>query len=85
MPEISRFFGIILCMYVNEHGKPHFHAYYQGSEISVEIASGAVTGEFPPRVLGFVQEWRALHREELLISWESGIKTGKFAKIKPLE
>ena len=85
MPEISRFFGIIICMYVNEHGKPHFHAYYQDAEIAVEIENGAVTGEFPPRVLGFVQEWRALHCHELLECWQNGTQTGKFTKIKPLE
>jgi hypothetical protein len=40
MPEISRFFGIIITMYHREHGSPHFHAWYSGNEITVDTASG---------------------------------------------
>lgn len=29
MPEISRFFGIIIRMFIDDHGLPHFHAFYQ--------------------------------------------------------
>ena len=39
MPEISRFFGIIITMYHREHGSPHFHAWYSGNEITVDIAN----------------------------------------------
>jgi len=86
MPELSRFFGIIIRMFVNEHGVPHFHAIYQGQEASISIENGAVLdGELPPRVLGFVQEWRAIHVEELRNNWQQGRIDGKFAKIKPLE
>ena len=49
MPEISRFFGIIIAMYYREHAPPHFHARYGGHEVTVRIRDGLVTGKFPPR------------------------------------
>ena len=44
MPEISRFYGIIITMNFNEHNPPHFHAMYQGYEISIDIHTGLVKG-----------------------------------------
>lgn len=86
MPEISRFFGIIIQMYFADHAPPHFHATYQEHKIVIDIENGAVIkGKFPPRVLGFVQEWRALHVDELLRNWHQGNIEGKFNKIAPLE
>ena len=63
MPEISRFFGIIIAMFYDEHNPPHFHARY--GEYRVEIAIDTLSvlvGRLPPRVLGLVIEWAALHR-----------------------
>jgi len=61
MPEISRLLGIV-GMFFNGHGLPHFHAVSGEHTITVEIASGAVRGEFPPRALRLVLEWaRASH------------------------
>jgi len=51
MPEISRFLGIVIQMYYSEHVRPHFHARYGGYRIKVDIESGVVKGEFPPRAL----------------------------------
>jgi hypothetical protein len=42
MPEISRFLGIVIAMYYDDHVPPHFHAKYGEFEITVEIESGAV-------------------------------------------
>jgi hypothetical protein len=85
MPEISRFFGIIIRMFNDDHGLPHFHAFYQNFGASVEVESGIVRGDLPPRILGFVQEWRALHKQELLACWHEGIASKKFPKVEPLE
>ncbi len=85
MPEIIRFFCIIIRMFIRDHGPPHFHAFYQDYQISVDIENGGITGNFPPRALGFVQEWRALHRQELLEIWSKAQTTGQFGKILPLE
>jgi len=86
MPEISRFFGIIIRMYVNEHGVPHFHAYYQGNDVSIEIETGAVLeGSLSPRALRLVREWLEMHRDELLENWNIAMARGIFKRIKPLE
>jgi len=69
MPEISRFFGIVITMWCNEHGEPHFHARYGAYRAKVAIESGAVSGELPPRARALVVEWAALHRTELVDNW----------------
>ena len=66
MPEISRFFGIVIHMYYREHGRPHFHAIYGEHEVVIDISSGElISGKMPGRVLGLVQQWYALHQTEL--------------------
>jgi hypothetical protein len=37
MPEISRFFGIIIKMYFGDHAPPHFHAEYNDYRALVDI------------------------------------------------
>lgn len=85
MPEISRFFGILIVMYANEHGVPHFHAMYQDFEINVEIESGIVEGRFPPKELRFVQMWLELYKEELLENWQLITSHKPAKKIAPLK
>src|SRR5437016_6038974 len=70
MPEISRFLGIVIHMYYRDHPPSHFHAEYAEHEISVDIASGAVTGEFPGRALNAILEWYGLHKDELAEDWQ---------------
>lgn len=70
MPEISRFFGIVITMYHRDHAPPHFHARYGGDVVQIAVESGEVlAGRLPPRVAGLVQEWWALHRKELRRNW----------------
>ncbi len=70
MPEVSRFLGIVIRFYYREHPPPHFHAEYGGFQAQISIQSHAVIeGQLPPRVLGLVQEWAGLHREELGECW----------------
>ena len=53
MPEISRFLGIIIAMYYNDHAPPHFHVKYGDIEAVIAIDTGEVVeGRLPPRVLG---------------------------------
>ena len=59
MPELSRFFGIIIAMYYNDHAPPHFHAKYGGGQVSIRIDTGEVLeGDLGPRALRLVEEWR---------------------------
>jgi phosphomannomutase len=85
MPQISRFFGIVIAMYHDEHQPPHFHARYAGKEIQVGIADGRVVGDFPPRALGLVVEWWKLHREELFADWKLVSEGRQPNRIDPLE
>ncbi len=57
MPEISRFFGIVIYMYFDDHLPPHFHARYSGFEAVVDIESLTVlAGSLSHRALGMVVE-----------------------------
>jgi len=85
MPEISRFLGIVIGMFFNEHGVPHFHAVYGEYEVTVEVETGAVHGEFPPRALRLVLEWAALHTSELLENWRLARQGQPLKRIAPLE
>ena len=86
MPEISRFLGIIIAMYYNDHPPAHFHAKYGNFEALIEIETGGVVrGHLPPRVLGLVQEWRELHRNELLQDWKLAEERKPLRRIEPLE
>lgn len=46
---------------------------------------GKCDGYFPPRALKHVEEWRLLHKEELLENWNSAIKKLPLKPIAPLE
>jgi hypothetical protein len=86
MPEISRFFGIIIAMYYNDHPPPHFHVRYGQQKAIIEIQSLAVLeGKLSPRVLGLVIEWAASHQAELLQNWELARQQDPLEPIQPLE
>ena len=71
MPELSRFLGIVIYMYFNDHNPPHFHVAYNEYEAAVVIQTlGVMEGKLPGRVLSLVVEWASLHQEELLANWE---------------
>ncbi len=86
MPEISRFLGIIIAMYYNDHHPPHFHAKYGEFEAVIAIANGElIDGRLPPRVLGLVQEWRAYHQCELTENWQLARQRKALKPVNPLE
>lgn len=86
MPEISRFFGIIILMYYDEHNPPHFHARYGSDKAAIEIASlRLLEGRIPSRALGLVVEWASQHQEELMMNWEALRNDRPPKKIQPLQ
>jgi hypothetical protein len=85
MPEISRFLGIVIGIFYSEHGVAHFHAVYGEHEISVEVESGKIHGQFPARALRLVLEWASLHREELMENWQLARQGRPLRNITPLE
>ena len=67
MPEISRFFGIVIRMYFDDHNPPHIHAIYSGNEAQVGIEPITIlAGTLPNRAASMVFEWAALHQRELM-------------------
>ena len=86
VPELSRFYGIIVRMYYGDHAPPHFHAVYQGEEIQVNIHTLEIMeGSMSRRARALVLEWAMLHRDELRAAWESASHNQEPSKIAPLE
>ncbi|MFN3344732.1 MAG: DUF4160 domain-containing protein [Chloroherpetonaceae bacterium] len=79
MPENSRFFGITVYMFYDDHSPPHFHARCKISDF------GILNGKLPTRALGLIVKWAALHQEELLENWNRAQCGEPIAKIPPLE
>lgn len=85
MPEISRFLGISITMYFNDHMPPHFHAEYNNQEAAFAIENlSIIAGSLPPRITGFVIEWASQHQNELMTNWNLLNTKGIFNKVPPL-
>lgn len=86
MPTISRFYGILIRMFFDEHAPAHFHAEYGefAAEIAIETLQ-ILAGELPRRALALVLEWAALHRAELLEDWDLCRQHQQPKKIQPLD
>ena len=86
MPEISRFYGIIIRMFFDDHNPPHFHALYGNDEAWININTlGVFQGSLPSRALGLVIEWASLHQDELRHNWLLMREEQKPVKIAPLK
>lgn len=86
MPEISRFFGVLITMYYNDHPPPHFHVRYGDQKAVLAIDPLRVLeGKLSPRALGLVMEWAAMHRAELGANWDRARREQPLERIAPLE
>jgi hypothetical protein len=85
-PIISRFFGIIIRMFFNEHSPPHFHAKYAGQRAIIDIQTlKLMEGNLPRRALELVMDWAELHQEELMKDWDLCQSHQDPVEIAPLE
>lgn len=85
MPEICRFYGILIKMYFGDHNPPHFHAEYGSSQAVIDIHTLAViAGKLPPRATGLVMEWASQHQRELRECWNRASQLEAPGKIEPL-
>lgn len=85
MPEISRFYGITIHIYYDDHNPPHFHAYYGKHEAIFSIQTlELIEGNLPKRAVILVLEWAMMNRNELLVDWDLVSKQLMPKKIKPL-
>ncbi|RVU33496.1 DUF4160 domain-containing protein [Rheinheimera riviphila] len=85
MPVISRFYGILIAMYFNDHNPPHFHAKYSEYEALFSFDGTILEGNLPKRASTFVQEWITLHRAELEENWRRAKVGEPLNSIAPLE
>lgn len=81
MPIITRFYGIVIKMFFNEHNPPHFHAIYGEYVGLIDLRTfEMLEGDLPPKALSLVQEWGKNHADSLLRMWDSK----EFHKLPPL-
>jgi hypothetical protein len=88
MPELSRFYGIVIKMLFSDegqHSKPHFHVYYNEYSASVAIDGELIAGSLPVKQLKLVQAWAAIHEDELYATWNKAVRNEPFDKISPLQ
>ena len=85
MPEISRFLGIIISMYYEDHNPPHFHVRYNDFRAKFSIAElQIIEGNLPKKVISLVIEWAFEHRQELLEDWQLALQKVPLKNITPL-
>jgi len=84
MPEIARFYGMVIKMFFrnSEHNPPHIHIIYGENVGLLELATGEMLeGDLPPRAFRLANEWLTTHRDELQAMWQ----TQQLKKLPPLE
>jgi hypothetical protein len=85
VPTVSRFYGVEILMWFNDHEPPHFHARYGEHEAKISIESGAViSGELPVRALKLVRKWQSVSRSALMKNRVHARKQEPLERIEPL-
>lgn len=89
LPEISRFYGIVIKMYFEKgapHHRAHFHAGYGGESAVFDVATGKIlNGSLAKPQRRLVKAWIELHRHELEANWERAVNFERLERIAPLQ
>ena len=86
MPTISKFYGILIQMYYDEHNPPHFRVIYGDYKAVIGIHDLTVmAGTLPPKAVGLAMEWATIHKIELLKEWDLAAKKQTLFQVEPLE
>ena len=86
MPEISRFFGIIIRMFYDEHNPPHFHAEYSGKKAVFDFDGNVIKGNLGSKTATkLVRDWVDIHGSELETDWQLARASQEMNKIEPLK
>ena len=88
MPELSRFFKIVVAMYYekgSKHHKPHIHVYYNEYEAVIALDGEMIEGSLPQNQFKLVQAWLLIHEDELYANWNKAILNEPLTKIEPLQ
>jgi len=85
MLEISRFYGIIIMLNINEHNLPYFHVKYAEDLAEIDIQTlKIIARSLPKQAYSSVLEWAAEHRQELMHNWSLAREHKSLNKIEPL-
>jgi hypothetical protein len=87
MPELSRFFNIVIKMLYaddRQHNKPHVHVFFAEHEASVGIDGELLAGSLPVKQMRILSAWLAIHEEELYAAWNKAVRNEPPGKIAPL-
>lgn len=87
MPELSRFFNIIIRMQfrdIGQHNKPHVHVQYAEYNAVIAIDGELLSGSIPAKQFKMVVGWMAMHEDELYKAWNDAVRNIQFEKIEPL-
>jgi hypothetical protein len=85
VPTISRFFGIVIAMYFDDHGPPHFHARHAEGSAKVRIDTlEVIESGLGRRPLRFVLAWAELHQDELSENWRRARAGETLQPVEPL-
>ena len=87
MPELSRFFGIVIKLIFHDdeqHHKPHVHVRYGEYKASVAVDGELLAGGLPKKQLRLVQAWLIIHEDEVYEAWNNAVAGKAFNSIDPL-
>lgn len=87
MPELSRFFNIVIRMLYadnSRHNKPHVHVVFAEHEASVAIDGELLAGSLPVKQMRILSAWLVIHEEELYAAWNKAVRNEPPGKIAPL-
>ena len=88
MPELSRFYGILIQMFFDDqdqHHKPHIHVRYGEYKASVALDGEMLAGNLPSKQFQFVRTWILIHEDELYAAWNNAVRSLPIEKIAPLQ
>ena len=82
MPVITRFYGIVIKMYPNDHLPLHFYAIYGEYVGLIDIKTlEMIEGDLSNRTLKLIKEWAQEYQDELMQIWN----TKQFKRLEGLE
>lgn len=74
MPVITRFYGIVIKMYFNDHLPPHFHAIYNEYNGVFDLNTlELLEGDLPNRALKLINDWASEYKDELIKIWDTQV------------
>jgi hypothetical protein len=85
MPEVSRFYGIVITLNYDEHLPPHFHARYADDRAAFHRTGELLAGSMSNRAIGLVRDWARLHQRELAADWTLAERAQPLVPIPPLD